>query len=101
MNWAQIAEKHEEELTVLQQQNDDLMLEKTILEEKLQQATKRIDEIEELLIRKNGLEGEEEILKKMEVLEETIHSLEEENKQLKKGIRESLSSEETPSLSSV
>ena len=85
MNWAQIAEDHEKELQELQERFDDLALEKTVLQEKLVQSTKRVEELEELLVTRNGVESDEELLRKLTMLEETVVSLEEENKQLRAG----------------
>lgn len=84
MNWAQIAEDHEKELQELQERFDDLVLEKTVLQEKLTQSTRRVEELEELVTRP-GMEGDDELLRKLTLLEETVVSLEEENKQLRAG----------------
>lgn len=56
-----------------------------MLQEKLDQALRRAEEMEELLVEKKGLEGQEELIRKLNLLEETVASLEEENRQLRNG----------------
>lgn len=85
MNWAQIAEEHEEELASLQQRYDDLVLESSSLREQYSQSMKRVEELEELLVTKKGMEDENTLMERIALLEETVSSLQEENSQLKNG----------------
>ena len=60
-----------------------MVLEKTNLQERLTQSTKRIEELEELLVSRKSYEGSEDSLLKIAELEEAIARLETENLQLR------------------
>lgn len=98
MNWAQIAEEHEEELASLQQRYDDLVLESSTLREKYSQSMKRVEEVEELLVAKKGMEDDNALMERIALLEETVNSLQAENAQLRNSSLTS-STQENDSLS--
>lgn len=98
MNWAQIAEEHEEELASLQQRYDDLVLESSTLREQYSQAMKRVEEVEELLVAKKGMEDDNALMERIALLEETVNSLQSENTQLRNSSLTS-STQENDSLS--